>query len=425
MGNGSFKCVVDALDDMPCREGSLSALRDPENYVKIVLPKVEYEAEIDKREELYDMFTEEVASRMFVFMTDEFCAYKEHHFPDLSVGSKVLKFCNTKNEAHLDLVVTYCERGRSFASYGQDDCINVVKFNFLWFMDVAHSLYKLSLNKYMHADVKPLNMVVSLNMGKLIDFGFLRSYESLDDFDYFELQRKNQYAYWPLVFANLVSDRVDTPKITTQEKRTEVFESVDKHGLAVSLLFDCYNWPKVPPGWSLFKDIDAPSREYRCLNVKPTPQNTKFDAYYDKPFYPWRTILSNLRAFFKANLGVDTPALDDTYLTSREAMIGAPLALEPVQEEPSQAKASKPRTSWFYSSDSDSDSDLPLSPQESRDVPKHVYNHNHVHGFSDSSLETTPTRRKKPSIPLPFASHMKRKTAESRPHEPTTKQQAL
>jgi hypothetical protein len=123
------------------------------------------------------------------------------------------------------------------------------------------------------------------------------------------------------VFANLVRDKVDTPKITSQEARTEVFESVDKHGLAVCLLFDCYNWPKRTPDWLLFKDLDAPLRLYTCDTVKPTSQNTRFDPFYDTPFYSWPRILANLRQFFKTNLGVDAPALDDNYLSARQATI--------------------------------------------------------------------------------------------------------
>lgn len=318
VGNGSFKCVVDAQDDLPCR-GRLGMVLEPANFVKILLPMDEYEAEKDIKEDLYEVFTPEVASSMFLFMSNSFCFYKEHQFPDLKVGDKVLKFCNTRNEStYLKLVVTYCERGQSFASYGDNNQVNVAKFDFLWFMDIAHALYKLALNKYMHADVKLLNMVVSRNMGKLIDFGFLRSYEYLDTFDYFELERKSHYEYWPLVFANLVRDKVDTSKIASNEQRIEVFESVDKHGLAVSLLFDCYAWPKAQPGWSLFKNLSGPSRLYACDTVKPTPQNTKFDEYYDKPFYSWPKILGNLKQFFKTNLGVETPALD-SYLAARQA----------------------------------------------------------------------------------------------------------
>jgi serine/threonine protein kinase len=321
VGNGSFKCVVDASDDLPCRD-RLGMVLEPANFVKILLPKDEYEAEKDIKEDMYEIFTPKVASSMFLFMSDSFCNYKEHQFPDLKVGDKVLKFCNTKNEdTYLQLVVTYCERGQSFASYGENNQVDVAKFDFVWFMDVAHALYKLSLNKYMHADAKPLNMVVSRNMGKLIDFGFLRSYEHLDMFDYYELERKKHYEYWPLVFANLVRDKVDTPKITSQEARTEVFESVDKHGLAVCLLFDCYNWPKRTPDWLLFKDLDAPLRLYTCDTVKPTSQNTRFDPFYDTPFYSWPRILANLRQFFKTNLGVDAPALDDNYLSARQATI--------------------------------------------------------------------------------------------------------
>lgn len=40
VGNGSFKCVVDAVDDMPCRQGhELKNLLHPENYVKDCVAK--------------------------------------------------------------------------------------------------------------------------------------------------------------------------------------------------------------------------------------------------------------------------------------------------------------------------------------------------------------------------------------------------
>jgi len=321
VGNGSFKCVVDAVDDMPCRQGhELKVLLHPENYVKIVLPRAEYEAEIGLKKELVEVFKKE-ASRMFVFMSNDVCPYKENRFPDLKVGKKVLKFCNTKytTPGH-ELVVTYCERGTSFASYGKDEKINAARFNFIWFMDVAYALYQLSLKKYMHADVKPLNMLVSKGVGKLIDFGFLRSYQHANDFDYFELERDSHYEYWPLVFANLVRDRVDTLKIATEETRTEIFESVDKHGLAVSLLFDCYAWwPNPKPTWALFKDLSAPPRLYKC--VEPTREDTQHDPYYDIPFYSWPAILTNLKDFFKTSLQVNTPVLDANYLSSRQAMV--------------------------------------------------------------------------------------------------------
>lgn len=322
VGNGSFKCVVDAVDDMPCRQGhELKKLLHPENYVKIVLPRTEYEAEIKIKNDLVDVFKEE-ASRLFVFMSDDVCQYKESRFPDLTVGNKVLKFCDTEyNETGLDLVVTYCERGRPFVSYGKDEKVNVASFNLLWFMDVAYALYQLSLKKYMHADAKPLNMLVSHGVGKLIDFGFLRQYDDLANFDYTELWRDELYPYWPAVFANLVQDGVTTPKIVSEDARTEVFESVDKHSLAVGLIYDTYSWTRKRPDWSLFKDLRGSRREYVCDSVDLSDENIVFDSHYNLPFYSWPTIFENLRAFFKQYYEVDTPVLDTNYLSARQAMI--------------------------------------------------------------------------------------------------------
>lgn len=325
-----------------------------------MLPRTEYEAEIRLKNDLVDVFKKE-ASRMFVFMSDDVCHYKETRFPDLTVGNKVLKFCNTKyTQTGLDLVVTYCERGRSFVSYGQDEKINVASFNLLWFMDVAYALYQLSLKKYMHADAKPFNMLVSHGVGKLIDFGFLRQYDDLANFDYTELHRDELYAYWPAVFANLVEDGVTTPKVVSEDARTEIFESVDKHSLAVGLLYDTYSWTRKWPDWSLFKDLRGARREYACDSVDLSDGNIVFDSHYNLPFYSWPTIFGNLRAFFKQYYEVDTPVLDTNYLSARQAMVDS-------VRLPSSIARGVANHDENHDDDSDDDQDESDDDQDERD----------------------------------------------------------
>lgn len=260
------------------------------------------------------------------------------------------------------------------------------------------------LEKHMHADVKPLNMLVSNNLGKLIDFGFLRQYADLGAFDYWALKRKTHYDFWPLVFANLVKEDngVETPKVP-KEELTEIFESVDKHGFAVTLIFEVDSWPRFKAAsWELFKDIAGPKRLYKCEHIRPNANNTEYDKYYDTPFYSWPRIWENLQRFFKDNFNVETPVLDESYLDVRstQPLARPSLAVVLPSKQESKQKARLSSELW----EEFGPPDLDYQPEEgSQDVPRLVRNHNREHGFSSShetsssSQKSLPTRQVRPT----------------------------
>ena len=338
VANGAYKCVIDATDKTPCREGS--ELADPGNlddYVKIIVDKDTYASEEAKTAELATKLGKVYDYRLLLHLPEsQKCAYKYKKYPTLHGKFKLtrgLQECCRIDCKDRDLVVLLSKRGRRLDELYGNNVPYLDALDFLHVLDVGHALWQFSRAGMMHADVKVANMLVVDHLGKLIDFGFSMSYADLLKGNYSPLMGEPahyDYPYWPGVLRELVG--FDTPdgKMAALGKSVddkdfdlarlganllELLESTDKHGFAQTLVGKATTILeegnlKPNPTWEMFKDLST-TRSVACHNKSDF---LKHDPYMDNPFFSWPTIFANLQAYAQKTLGVKVAQLDANYL---------------------------------------------------------------------------------------------------------------
>lgn len=267
LGNGTMKCVVTHDTKTPCEDSSKNLVAGPDT-VKVLLPKYELVSEIKSSAQLttpqpgHDGTMGRALDPAFVAKTFNILTKDT---PACQSGFRYTPECVAHNNdwrhESTFMAAAVLPKAINFVradQHGREKWVDPGVF-VEYALDVAHTLWRMSLNNLFHGDVKSDNLMIQRDRGVLIDLGWTTPYHILHKYGSVSGRMadgqtfvETPYRYWPVairaVLNNLeahadnreMEEHVEYSRAiaakATADEAADVFRSVDKHGFAVTMI---------------------------------------------------------------------------------------------------------------------------------------------------------------------------------------------
>ena len=293
LAKGSYKCVLDHQEPIPCINKKLNPVREDE--VQVILPKSEFEIE----QIIYNMLgsPQEGFLSPPIPLSRSFLNASTLLINDQTFKCKIGKKYPSQMDKNMN-IVKECKMPIDKKPQTLYVCILPKAERLtdpIMYLDIAYTLSRFRSNNMSHADVKNPNMVSLRNRGALIDVGLSIPFSAFERFpnipkkpfkESLKLISGVSYLYWPkcmkVMFDNIFLKNI---RISREEK-WDVFQSIDKHGFIVDCIF--YDmildpntfWKSVKTNETYsFDDEESDDANKNQQNVKPYHDPLPFNKF--------------------------------------------------------------------------------------------------------------------------------------------------
>ena len=316
--NGTYKCVLDAEDPIPCLDGKKNVVHD--DQVQVILPESEIRIEKtitnmllvsqDNGVPFSQQFLEE--STILIHNNTFQCRVKATYPTQRDKNGNLVHGCKmNKSPPESGLKLVLVPRADPMPERPTPPLL-----------DVLYTLWRFNLNNMSHSDVKVDNTLVSKEKGVVIDVGFAMPWDLFQKWpNYAHVYLKGEdkdhknpetrfwinmntmasvwYGYWPRCLRVCLIARKYPNRFgaISSETLRDVFDSIDKHGFVADFvrLLDLDTQASV---WAQVKHKD----QFYNLPWKKIPsmdKNSKWDPLRTRKFKSWHEIYKVVYAYLK------------------------------------------------------------------------------------------------------------------------------